>query len=103
MRNNPPLKEGKILAENALIFWDTELGAVSVVQAGSAEPAEAHRFRFSGGACYAKWREDCRDAKKAQILCLRQFWNLVYIYELDPVVVDEALSEIIEYQYAFKE
>lgn len=103
MRNNPPLKEGKILAANARIFWDSDLGKVAVVEVGLAVPHEIDRFRFSGGACYMQWREDCSDSKKAQILCLRQFWNLVYIYEIDPVTADNALSEIIEYQEAFKD
>lgn len=104
MRNNPPLKKGTILAENACIFWDSDLGIVSVVEVGRTVPHEVNKLRYSGGACYAQWREDCSsNSQKAQILCLRQFWNLVYIYEIDPVTADNALSEIIEYQAAFKD
>ena len=102
MRNNPPFKKGTMLAKDARIFWDPKSGKIEVVETGLPIPPETNRFSHSGGACYAKWRESCTDSNMAQIICLKEFWNLVYIYEMDPVVVDIALSDIIEYQEAFK-
>jgi len=102
MRNNPPLKKGTIHAKNARIFWDVDSGKVSVVEIGRSVSACVDKYTGSGGACYAKWQTDCNDPKTAQILCLHEFWNLVYIFGLDPEVVDSALSEIIEYQEAFR-
>lgn len=101
MRNNPPAKNGTIQAKDARIFWDTNLGKVAVIKIGLAIPPDIDQFQSSGGACYFKWKENCSDPRKAQILCLKEFWNLIYIYEIDPVIVDNALSEIIEYQEAF--
>ena len=102
MRKNPPLKKGTISAKDARIFWDATSGEVAVIEIGRPIPPNIDRFQSSGGACYVKWRENCSDPCKAQILCLKEFWNLVYIYEIDPVVVDNALTIIIEYQEAFK-
>jgi len=102
MRNNPLFKEGKVSAKDARIFWDAELGEVSVVEVGKPLSVHINNFSSSGGACYAKWRTDCRDSKTAQILCLHEFWNLVYIFGLEPEVVDKALRDIVEYQQAFK-
>jgi hypothetical protein len=102
MRNNPISKNGTIRAKDARIFWDSNSGKVAVLTIGQSIPPEIDQFRYSGGACYLKWQENCSDPHKAQILCLKEFWNLVYIYEMDPVVVDNALSEIIEYQEAFE-
>lgn len=101
MRNNPPLKKGSIHAKEARIFWDCDTGKVTVLGDGQSMNEEIYAMPFSGGACYSKWRECCQNADYAKILCLRQFWDLVYIYEMDPVVVDEALADIVEYQEAF--
>ena len=102
MRNNPISKDGTIRAKDARIFWDAHLGKVAVIESSLSIPPDIDQFQCSGGACFQKWQENCSDPRKAQILCLKEFWNLVYIYEMDPVVVDNALSEIIEYQEAFK-
>jgi hypothetical protein len=101
MRNNPILTKGTIHAEDARIFWDPVLGKVAVAHVNDTTLPEVDAYRFCGGACYAIWQINCQDKKTAQILCLKEFWNLVYIYEMDPVVVDEALSNIIEYQETF--
>lgn len=90
------------MAKDARIFWDNTSGKVFVRQVGVPLSSEIDQLQYSGGACYVKWQENCRDPRKAQILCLKEFWNLVYIYDMDPVVVDDALSVIIEYQEAFK-
>ena len=102
MRKNPPLKKGTISAKDARIFWDATSGEVAVIEIGRPIPPNIDRFQSSGGACYSKWQENCSDPRGAQILCLGEFWSLVYVYEIDPVVVDNALSEIIEYQEACK-
>ena len=102
MRNNPKLENGTIRAKDARIFWDPSSGKVAVLEISLSIPPNIDQLQYSGGACFSKWRENCSDPRKAQILCLKEFWNMVYIYEMDPVVVDTALSEIIEYQEAFK-
>lgn len=100
MRNNPALVEATMLAKDAAIYWGTD--QVVVTQAGQPVPLEADRLRYSGGALYAVWRKNCKDQEKAMILCLRLFWDLVYTYEIDPEIVDKALSMIVEYQEAFQ-
>lgn len=101
MRNTPPFQQGTIQAKNARIFWDCSLNQVAVVEVGQPLPHNVDKFKFSGGACYKKWQEICDDSLKAQVMCLKEFWNLVYIYEIDPTVIDSAFSVITEYQEAF--
>ena len=100
MRNNPPFQNGTIRAKDARIFWDVDSGKVIVVGPDMSAPNK-DQFRSSGGACYSGWRKHCNDPYMAKVLCLKAFWNLVYVYEMDPVIVDNALAEIIEYQEAF--
>lgn len=104
MRDLPPFKTGFIYAKDAMIFWSALLKEVVVIDINDQPPPSTlQKYNSSGGACNIEWQHLCANEMQAEVLCLRAFWNLVYVYEIDPVTVDNALSVIIEYQKAFKD
>ena len=103
MRDNPQSKDGKIKAKDSLIFWNKEPDRVTVIDIHDKYKPKRSEFHYSGGAAWVKWREFCKKKDTAKIFCLQTFLNLVYRYDIDPEIVDNALSVIIEYQDAFRD
>jgi hypothetical protein len=99
MREKKINRKGTIQAKEARVFWDTKEPKVLVI-GDNGEYLKKMDYYYSGGACWAKWREVCKDKLKAKDLCLKLFFELVYVWELDPVIVHDALSVIIEYNEA---
>lgn len=96
MRNEHLDRKGHIPASQARIFWDTRNPQVIVLGENQGHPSKLDYFN-PGGACWVKWRDLCKDKSKAKHLCFKAYFELVYIWELDPVMVDKALGVIIEY------
>ena len=101
MRNEKLNREGHIPASQARIFWDEKEPKVVVLGDHQGYPDKLDYFN-SGGACWTKWREECKSEDKAELYCLKAFYELVYIWEINPEVVDDALGCIIEYSSASK-
>ena len=94
-------REGTIKAKDARICWDADSQKIIVTTMGREESLQSKRLPMSGGACYAKWRENCQNEKDAMIILLKQYFTFTYIWRFNPEVVDQAFSEIIEWNDAW--